>query len=68
MRRSLTSADDVVGYLLKLEPDLAVLEPGTLQDIVRSCTRARYEAIGPDELDAMYQAAMLQLSVAHDEG
>jgi len=68
MRRSFDDVGDVIAYLLELEPGLAELKHGTLRDIVRSRTLKRYADIGPDEFDAMYEAAMLQLSVAHDAG
>ena len=68
MRRSFTTVDDVVAYLIELEPGFDELEPGTLQDVVRRRRLGRYEDIGPDEIDAMYQDAMLHLSVTHDEG
>ncbi len=68
MRRSFTTVGDVIAYLLELEPGFDELKHGTLRDIVRSRTLTRYADIGPDELDAMYQDAMLHLSVAHDEG
>jgi len=68
MRRSFDDVGDVIAYLLELEPGLAELKPGTLQDVVRRRRLGRYEDIGPDEIDAMYQDAMLHLSVTHDEG
>jgi hypothetical protein len=68
MRRSFITVDDAVSYLLDMEPGFDELDHETLQDIVRSRTLTRYEDIGPDEIDAMYQDAMLHLSVAHDEG
>jgi len=67
MRRSFTTVDDVVAYLSELEPGFDELEPGTLQDIVRRRRLGRYEDIGQDEIDAMYQDGLLHLSVAHDE-
>ncbi len=68
MRRSFTTVDDVVAYLIELEPGFDELEHGTLQDVVRRRRLGRYEDIGQDEIDAMYQDAMLHVSVAHDEG
>jgi len=64
MRRSFTTVDDVVAYLLELEPGFDELDPGTLQDVVRSRTLKRYEDIEQDELDAMYQAALEQVAEA----
>jgi len=68
MRRSFTTVDDVVAYLIELEPGFDELDHGTLQNVVRNRTLNRYADLGPDALDAMYQDAKLHLSVAHDEG
>ncbi len=67
-RCAFTTVNDVVAYLIELEPGFDELDHETLRDIVRSRTLTRYADIGPDELDAMYEAAMLHLSAAHDEG
>jgi uncharacterized protein (UPF0335 family) len=67
-RRSFTTIDDVTAYLIELEPGFADLDHETLRDVVRTRKRGRYEDIEEDEIDLMYQDAMLHTSVAHDEG
>ena len=67
-RCAFTTVNDVVAYLIELEPGFDELDHETLQDVVRRRRLGRYEDIGPDEIDAMYQDAMLHVSVAHDEG
>jgi RNA:NAD 2'-phosphotransferase (TPT1/KptA family) len=58
-RRYYTTVDDVVAHLIEMEPGFSELDHDVLQDVVRTRKRGRY---------AMYQDAMLHLSVQHDEG
>ena len=53
-----------MAYLIELEPGFGDLDHGTLRDIVRSRTLKRYEDIGQGEIDAMYQAALEEVSEA----